>query len=101
MSIKLDNQFYYRITKGDTILKICEKFNTSKENIVRNNFDLDLYDGEWILIKQNDYIVHIVKPAETLFSIANIYKIPTEKIKNDNNLKNDKLYIGQHLKICK
>jgi len=99
MAIKQCKQFYYRVQNGDDFLNICSRFNTSKENIIRNNNDLDLYVGELIIIKTNEFKTHIVKPTEKLIDIATKYDIDIEKLKLDNNLQTEKLFIGQMLKI--
>ena len=99
MEIKQCNQFYYRVQNGDDFANIYSRFNTSKDNIIRNNNDLDLYVGEWIIIKTNEFKTHIVKPTEKLTDIAFKYNIDIEKLKLDNNLKIEKLFIGQMLKI--
>ena len=70
MEIKQSKQFYYRVQDDDTITNICQKFNTCKENITRNNPTLNLYAGEWILIKGNEFKTHYVKPMETIFDIS-------------------------------
>lgn len=99
MKIKLNNQFFYRVLDGETVTSICKKFNTSKANILRNNPKLDFYAGEWIKIKTENFKTHIVKPTETLLQIAEFYNIPKEQLKKDNNLTEEKLFIGQTLKI--
>lgn len=99
MEIKQSKNFYYRICDGDTMLNICQRFNTCKFNILRNNPSLDLYVGEWIVIKSNEFKTHFVKPMETLLDIATRYRTSKEKITNDNDLKTEKLFIGQRLKI--
>ncbi len=99
MKTKLLKQFYYRVKIDDTLDEIYSRFNTSKENVLRNNDDIPLYPGEWIRITQNDYITHIVKPTETLEQIAIKYNIDILEIKQKNNLTSDKLFIGQILKI--
>jgi len=99
MEIKQCNQFYYRIQFGDNLLNICERFNTCKENIIRNNDKLELYEGEWIIVKTNEFKLHCVKPLETLEYIANKYGIELTRLKEDNNLQSEKLFIGQMLKI--
>ncbi len=99
MKINFDSDFYYRVLNGDTINSICEKFNSSKENIIRNNNFIELYEGEWIKIKVNNYIIHYVKPMENLESISKKYNIQKEKIILDNNLTCEKLFIGQSIKI--
>ena len=99
MKIELCDTFFYRIPseKAD----IYSQFNTNKENVFRNNKAIDFYAGELVKITQNDYISHIVKPTETLLHIANQHKISVEKLRRDNDIKNDKLFIGQVIKIYK
>ena len=60
-----------------------------------------MYEGELVEISINDYISHFVKPAETIEDISKNYNIEIEKIKQDNCLKENKLYIGQRIKIYK
>ena len=99
MEIKLSKEFDYRVQQGDDLLSICEKFGTSKDNIIRNNANIPFYAGEWITVKVNDFKTHIVKPAETLRDIAKTYGVKGDKIQKDNNLNDEKLFIGQVLKI--
>lgn len=99
MDINLSKEFVYRIQEKDTIESLCKKFNTCKENILRNNDSLNLYAGELVNIVVNDFQIHIVKPAETLNEIVNKYNIDAVRLKQDNNLVSEKLYIGQMLKI--
>lgn len=95
------NNFKYRVLPGDTENSICVKFNTSKQNILRNNPQIPLYAGEWIEIEVNNFLSHIVKPMQTLDEISKLYGISVENIKEFNKLQTDKLYIGQLIKIAK
>ncbi len=97
MEIKMCDEFYYRV--ADEKKNIFQEFNTSKANVLRNNPSINLYCGEWVKIKKNNFTVHCVKPAETLLNIAKEYGTEKEKIIKDNNLINDRLFIGQILKI--
>lgn len=99
MKVELCDEFFYRITNPD--VDLCKEFNTSKEKILRNNENIKLYVGEIVKIKVNDFQTHYVKPAETLQQIAENHKTNVEKLKHDNNLESDKLFIGQRLKIYK
>ncbi len=99
MKIKQSNQFFYRVQDGDNLLDLCQRFNTCKENIIRNNPSIEIYAGEWVVIKENKFKIHYVKPMETLLSIADMFNISKEKIIEDNNLTSEKLFIGQVLKI--
>lgn len=97
MKVKLCDEFFYRAS--DNGESVFETFNTSKENLTRNNENIKLYSGEWVKIKQNDFKIHYVKPMQTLPQIAKEYGVSVDKIKEDNILKHDKLFIGQKLKI--
>lgn len=97
--IKETKIFFYRVCAEDNLSEICKKFNSSKENILRNNSQIPLYPGEIIKIKQNDYLVHFVKPAETLKDICLQYGKTEDELKVENNLQTEKLYIGQEIKI--
>ena len=99
MKVSQADSFFYRIQSKVTENVVCANLNTSKQNILRNNNNLQFYEGEWVKITTNDYITHIVKPIETLVKIANKYNLTVDKIMSDNQLKTDKLFIGQTLKI--
>lgn len=101
MKIELCDWFYYRVRDNDDIENLSMKFNCDKDNFVRNNCDIPLYAGEWVIIKQNDFISHLVRPMETLESVAKQYSMSIENLKIDNNLQTEKLFIGQTIKIFK
>ena len=101
MHIKPVKSFYYRVDEQTDEKKLFQSFNTDKNGVLRNNPKIKLYSGEWIKIKANDYITHIVKPAENINSIASKYNLLTTKILADNNLTDNKLFIGQLIKIYK
>lgn len=99
MKVKMSERFFYKVE--DENFDVYKNFNTSKENILRNNEELKLYKGEWIMVKMNDFISHYVKPTETLDIISNKYSLNKIQIIRDNNLENEKLFIGQLIKIYK
>jgi N-acetylmuramoyl-L-alanine amidase len=45
------------------------------------------------------YTVHIVRPGESLYTIAQMYNTTVERIINDNGLQSDELAVGQELYI--
>lgn len=100
MKINLASSFYYQI-KDVNFNELILKFNSCKQNILRNNENLKFYAGEWVKVKVNDYISHFVKPAETLQDIAEKYNLDKQKILLDNNLSTEHLFIGQCIKILK
>ena len=83
----------------DTLESICLRFSTTAQNIKRNNKEIDIYAGEWIEI-ETGWLIHIVKPADSLKSVADKYSIEPSAIRRLNALDDDRIYIGQHLKIC-
>ena len=97
MEIMLCDEFFYRVNSED--INLFEQFNTSKENLLRNNENINLYCGEWVKIKVNDFKIHYVKPTQTLKEIADMYNIDIENLKKTNNLQSEKLFIGQILRI--
>lgn len=46
-----------------------------------------------------NYTVYIVRPGDSLYKIANAYNTTVARLKADNNLKSDTIYIGQELYI--
>lgn len=99
MRIEICDEFFYRICNSK--MDLFNKFNSCKENIKRNNNAIKLYNGEWVKVKVNDFIIHHVKPAESLEEISKKYCLDQLKLCEDNNLNNNKLFIGQRLKIYK
>ena len=99
MKLEMQPTFYYRVQMGDNLNLIYNKFNTCKENVLRNNPELEIYPGEYIRIKVNNFKTHIVKPAETIDKIASFYNVSVQSIVMDNALNSNKLFIGQMLKI--
>lgn len=97
--MELANKFYYRVNKERSINELCEKFNTREELIVRNNESIPLYEGEVVYIEQNEFITYIVKPMDTLSKIAENYGKTEDEIIATNKLDNNKLFIGQLIKI--
>ena len=96
MKIKPCKEFYFRVRDADLDFN---KIFSSKENVTRNNPNLKFFAGEWIKVKTNDYISHIVRPAETIGDISKKYDKPKAQILSENNLQSEKLYIGQLIKI--
>ena len=96
MDIKTSKEFWVKIEKEKTIAEVENKFNATVE---RNNKDLNLYSGEWVKVCVNDYKVHVVKPTENLVRIAEIYNVSPQELMKQNNLENEKIFIGQRLKI--
>lgn len=117
---------HHIVRSGETLGGIANKYNLSvKELMALNNLTKHtIYPGQKLIVSTRPSIstntnksiqtssnklsfsessskIHIVRSGDTLWSIAQKYGITVNKIMNDNNLKTDKLYIGQQLKIVK
>ena len=97
----------YTVVKGDTLYSIAQKNNTTVNEIKRlNNLNSNtLSIGQKLIIKEspnnitdkNNY--YTVKRGDTLYSIANNYKVKVDDIKKINNKLNNNLSIGEILVI--
>lgn len=84
--------FLYKMKDGETLLDIVAKgFNVdSGDNVVANDI---------VILSKPNSLRHVVKPLETLEKIASKYNISKVDIMTTNNLKTDKLFVGQILWI--
>ena len=113
----------HRVRKGETIASIANKYNVSDSVIISHNklsSKKKLVQGRKLKIpitkenqgyassksRQKDDKIKItssgrykVKKGETLLMIARRYAIPSSQIKEINNLKTDKIRVGQILKL--
>ena len=90
---------YVQVEKGDNLDIIAHKFNVDVHNITRNNPNIDLYEGEIVKINRNSRAYHIVKPMETLPTIASKYNTSIDELISVNNLVSKRLFVGQNLII--
>lgn len=88
------------------IILINDKTEFDEKNLAENSFikdstnlteNLNLKLGDYVLVNNQKSIVHIVRPGETLQSIALKYSVAEEDIKKLNKL--EKIFIGQQLFI--
>lgn len=93
-----DGDFVWvQLNKNDNLNTILNKFSISVNAIVRNNSSVDFYEGEVIKIMKKYNILHVVKPMETLETIANKYNTTIENLAKQNALTSKRLFIGQTL----
>ena len=99
----------HKVTKGETLGVIAEKYHVSIASIQK----LNKINGNKIIVGQELKIpesssvssqktkdgLHIVENGETLYSIAIKYNTSVQKIKKLNNLSNSKIIVGQKLKV--
>lgn len=91
--------FWLQVTKNDTLPSIMQQYSVGLNSIVRNNPQIDLYEGEIIKVVKNTRTIHIVKPMETLDTIAQKYDIKVANLIENNNLTSKRLFVGQTLII--
>ena len=106
-----DNMFMYTVASGDTLYGIAKKYNTTVSKIKDLNYltNDNLTIGQVIRIPEKyfkedemympNYISYTVAPGDTLYSIAANNSISVDTLIKDNGLQNNKLNIGQKLKI--
>lgn len=110
----------YTVKKGDSLYTIAQKFNTTVDQIRKDNnlSSNNLSIGQVLKIKvgeemvgieecygegfeelEKKYITYTVKKGDNLYTIAKNYDTSVDAIKRLNNLTSTNLSIGQVLKI--
>ncbi len=106
-SINSKEYIYYEVKKGDTLGRIARRYGTTVRQLKRwNKLRSDrIYVGQRLIvgikkkatIPTRKTIYYIVKKGDTLEKIARRYGITVKQLKKWNNLRSDKIYIGQRL----
>ena len=92
----------YTVKKGDTLYGIANKYNTTVDNLKKQNnlTSNTLSIGQILKIiptkLETDYII---QKGDTLYSIANKYNTTVDYLKELNNLTTNILTIGDTLKV--
>jgi len=105
--IKTDIYDSYTVKAGDSLYligkkykidyKIIKKINHLKSNILRVGQNLLIpVDSDFVLKKP---IYYIVKKGDSLIKIAKKYKISVKKLKKDNKLSSNTIFVGDKLVI--
>lgn len=103
----------YTVTEGDNLSAIAKEFGVSVSELMEwNNLETDkIMSGQKLKVKENKNSktsntktsgvkkTYKVKKGETLASIANVNDISIQDLIKWNNLKNDKIIVGQVLKL--
>lgn len=91
------DEFIYQLQQNESVETVANNFNISALQIKQENKDAIFKCGKCIVLFNNSKTYHIVKPCETLESIARLYDTSAEKIKEKNKVKT--LFIGMRLII--
>ena len=96
----------YKVSKGDTLYSLAQKFNTTVDNLKRiNNLTNNtLTIGQILQIPtsismKDETQLYTVKQGDTLYTIANNFNTTVDNIKTLNNLTTNTLSIGQILVV--
>lgn len=109
---------FYIVKKGETLLKIANKFQTSLTALKRaNDLETTLIDeGQWLKVKNlfgittssdvpsntnstTNSKVHIVEKGQTLYSISRRYNTSVSALKTKNSLTSNTINIGQKILV--
>lgn len=90
-----ENLFCIKIFEDISKSEFCHKNHISYKNIIADSDDFK--KGDRVVINSKKQKIHIVKPAETLLSIAKKYEVSEEYICNNNQIK--QIFVGQQLLI--
>lgn len=91
--------------KGDSLYKIAQKFNVTVQDLINlNNLaSTNLSVGQVLKVKgtvpSKEETTYTVVKGDSLYAIANKYKVSVQDIIDANNLKSTALSVGQKLII--
>lgn len=84
----------YKLELGETLESVCARYGWSFEHLCKTNKITNAVCGDRIIVDASVKI-HIVKPRETLSSIAEKYETTVESLKEKNNC--ETVFLGQQL----
>ena len=104
----------YTVQKGDVLSKIARKFHTTVDAIIAENHLKNknrVFAGQVLAIPSNGPVTqevteqemdngcYIVQKGDTLSTIAKRFDTTIEKLRENNRLRNDVIYVGQRLRL--
>lgn len=92
-------EYIIRVEKDMQLKSIAAKYGISKDKILKDNRirEDDIDEGVRLYICVPDGVKHIVKPLQTVKSIAQDYGVNAELIRSNNNCQ--EVFIGQTIYI--
>lgn len=103
------NNTIYIVRKGDTLTSIAKKFNTTVNNIVKNNNIINpnlIYPGQRLIIAKSTsnistkYITYTVRRGDSLWKIANRFNTTVNELAYINGIRNvNRIYINQKIRV--
>ncbi len=103
---KSENTTVHTVRPGESIYSIASMYGVSAGEIVdQNNLPNNSVNiGQTLIIRKEiptDYLYHIIKPGESVFSISKLYNTNISELRRINNLYSDDLIVGNRLMIRK
>jgi LysM repeat protein len=93
----------YKVQQNDTLYGLSKKFDSSVNEIkaVNSLKDDTILTGQKLIIPNPSTLPthHTVKKGETVYSISKQYQMNIDDLVNENNIKNNHIYIGQKLNL--
>ena len=79
-------KFFYRVLEGDSVISVCQKFSCSVGKLIyNNNLVKEISAGDILLVEKCDNL-YLVKPTDTLSTIAKRFKLNEQEILDKNHL---------------
>ena len=98
-----DEPFEYVVKKGDNLSTIAQRFDVGLRLLRQLNRlkGHRIYPGQRLQLRPSslDEAVHIVRPGETLSSIALKYRIKLSEFRELNDIEGSKILVGQKLRL--
>jgi LysM repeat protein len=101
--VRLESILTYNSMKADMLPEAGEKIylqspsGATPKLKIRKGMISSFFEGE----KKDEYLVHVVQPKETLYSITKKYSVSTDDVLKWNHLRSADLKTGQQLRINK
>lgn len=96
----------YIVKPQDTLYGISKKYQVSVEELIEANSltSEDIVVGQKLLVPteqfpKEEFHMHTVQTGDTLFDLAKKYGVSIDELKTKNNLKSDRIYIGQQILV--
>lgn len=88
-------KYVYKIKLGDSIAKIAKDFDMSEYEILTGNniTAVDIHPGLLILLQKHQGVRRVVRPYESIESIAKSEGIPSQSIRDYNHI--ERVFMGQ------
>ncbi len=91
-------KFFYRVSTGDTLTSIADRFNVPVTLLIyENNLDSEVELGDMLYVQSEECLLYTVQPTDTLQSVAQKFNVDEDKIRLNNHV--DYLFYGLKIKI--